>query len=88
MAGVSAASVLSVGAGSFCGFRRVDPLPLYPPDPRLPPLPPLRGLDLVAVVLALVVATEADMVQDKLSELEEGAALAEINPTAIARFRG
>jgi len=74
VAGVSAASVLSVGVGSFCDFRGVDPLPLCPLDPRLLPLPPLPGLGFVVVALVLVVATEADIVQGGLSELEEAVA--------------
>jgi hypothetical protein len=65
VAGVSAASVLSAGAGSFCDFRRAGPLPLRPLDPRLPPPPPLRGLWLCSSSV-LMVATEADIVQDRL----------------------
>lgn len=68
VAGVSAGSVLSVGAGSLCDCRRVGPLPLCPLEPRLPrlpPPPPRRGLGFAVVVSVLVVATEADIVQDK-----------------------
>ena len=84
---MSATSVLSVGAGSFCDFRGVDPLPPRPLDPRPPPLPPLCDLGFGGVVLVLVVATEADIVRGGLSELEERVALAEINPPAT-RSRG
>lgn len=82
---MSATLVLSVGAGSFCDFRGVDPLPPRPLDPRPPPLPPLCDLGFGGVVLVFVVATEADIVQGGLSELEERVALAEINPAARSR---
>ena len=58
VADVSAATVLSAGAGSFCGLRGVGPLC---PEPRSLP-PRLRyGLGFAALVSA--VATEADIVQ-------------------------
>ena len=62
VASVSATPVLSVGAGSFCDFRRPGPPPLCPLEPWLPPPPPLGDLDFVIVVV--VVATEADIGQD------------------------
>ena len=63
VAGVPTASVLSVGAGSFCGFRWVGPLPLRPLELRFPPPPPRRGFGFVS--LELTVATEADIVRDE-----------------------
>ena len=77
VAGVSAVTVLSAGAGSFCDFRRPGPPPLCPLEPRLPPPPPLG--DLGFVVFVVVVATEPDIGQDVEVEIgrEERVALAQ-----------